>query len=45
MESSAASRDNSIYLENNQELRQLMETFSIQIVNNKPKNIVSIQSS
>lgn len=45
MESRDASRENAIYLEKNQELRQLMETFSVQIVNSKPKNIVSLRTS
>ena len=36
----STSKENSLYLENNQELRQLMETFSIEIIRNKPKNIV-----
>ena len=37
---STTSKDNSIYLENNQELRQLMETFSSEIRKSKPKSIV-----
>eukprot|EP00347_Sterkiella_histriomuscorum_P017965 403347301 len=39
MESTDQSRENQLYLEKNNELAQLLETFSVQIRNKKPKNI------
>ena len=42
MESRDQSKENQLYLEKNNELAQLLETFSVQIRKKQPKNIVYI---
>jgi len=37
--SSSNQRENNLYLDNNNELQTLMEVFSREIINNKPKDI------